>query len=414
MKVGRKPFYGWVVAIAGAVVFFAAGNFQYSFGVFVKPLINHFGWSRAAISGSVSIRFIVSGIVSTIAGALSDRYGPKKFILIGIILVGLSYMLTSRITDLWQLYIFLGLLTGLGLTTLYVPVMVAVTKWFGDKSASANGIALTGFSMAQVILPPAATYIIIRYGWSTCFFILALVAWGLGSLAWSFIKTPPNMNNKLQVESGEEFPETAEIPTGAKDQYTLSGALHTRTLWVMILFFMVVAGCYQMVAIHIVAAAIDAGITPESAAFILTLGGITNGLGRLIVGGIASKYGNKSTLIACLVLQALSLLALVSASELYVFYMVISVYGIAYGGVSPIMPALAENFFGTKSIGAIYGSIVFSYTVGAAIGPFLAGYIFDVTGSYSMAFLSATIATGIGFLLCLRLKPPRKRALISA
>lgn len=202
-KAGRKLSYGWVVAIAGAGMLLAAGNFLYTFGVFVKPLINKFGWSRAAISGCVSTRSIVTASISPIAGSLSDRYGARKFILPGIFLVGLSYLLVSRITSLWHLYFFLSLLTGVGMAALFVPTVATVTKWFGGKSALANGIVMSGFSMAQIILPPIATYLIVQHGWETCFVILGLAAWVLGSMAWFFIRTPPNTVNQPRTETRE-------------------------------------------------------------------------------------------------------------------------------------------------------------------------------------------------------------------
>ena len=202
-RAGQKLSYGWVVAIAGASILLVAGNFLYSFGVFIKPLINKFGWSRAAISGCVSIRSIVSGLVSPVVGAFSDRYGPRKFILLGIFLVGLSYLLASRITSLWHLYLFLGMLTGVGISSMLVPIMATVTRWFGGKSALANGIVMSGFGMAQIILPPVATYLIVQHGWETCFVILGLVAWVLGSMAWYFIRTPPNTVNQPQTKPRE-------------------------------------------------------------------------------------------------------------------------------------------------------------------------------------------------------------------
>lgn len=411
-KAGRKLSYGWVVAIAGAGMLLAAGNFLYTFGVFVKPLINKFGWSRAAISGCVSIRSIASGLGSPVVGAFSDRYGPRKFILLGVFLAGLSYLLASRITSLWHLYLFLSILTGIGIASMLVPAVATATRWFGGKSALANGIVMSGFSMAQIILPPIATYLIVQHGWETCFVILGIAAWVLGSMAWNFIRTPPNTVNQPRTEPREgDTPKAGETPSGAKDDYTLSEALRTRTLWIMFLVFMVVTSSYHLVIIHIIAAAIDTGISPEAAAIILTLSGVTNTLGRLTGGGLASKIGNRIVLVFCLAIQALSLFALVGASDLHVFYIIATVCGLAYGGVIPIMPTLAGSFFGTRAIGSIYGTLVTAGTAGVAIGPLLAGYIFDVTGSYSIAFLSATIALAVALLLCLLLKSPRRKAL---
>lgn len=414
-KAKGKLFYGWVVAIAGAGVILAAVNFQESFGVFVKPLIDTFGWSRTAIAGSVSTRSIMSGLISPIAGAWSDRYGPRIFILMGIILVGVSYLLASRITSLWQLYLFLSILTGIGNAAIFIPVMATVTKWFGGKSAQANGIVMSGFGMTQMIVPPIATYLIVQYSWETAFIVLGVVAWGLGTVAWYFIRTPPNIMNQPPSKSAGEgnTTKTSEAPMGAGNDYTLSEALRTRALWLLFLVFMVVAAGYQMVVIHIVVAAIDTGITPAAAAIILTLGGITNTLGRLTIGGLASKIGNKTVLVPCIIIQALALFFLTGASDLQTFYIIAMVYGLAYGGATPIIPTMAGSFFGTRSIGSIIGVLNTAFTAGVAIGPLLAGYIFDVTGSYSIAFSSTAIVMVITFLFSLLLKPPQRKALIT-
>jgi len=184
--------YGWVVAVFAAIAMVAAGNFQYTFGVFVKPLTGAFGWSRAAISMCVSIKNIVTAVTSPLIGLLSDRFGPRKFIMTGIFLVGLSYLLVSRTDSLWQMYLTLGVMVGMGMSLLVVPAVATVNRWFGKKSALANGIVFSGFGVAQMILPPVATWIIVRYGWETCFIVLGVVAWIVGGTAWSFIRTAPS------------------------------------------------------------------------------------------------------------------------------------------------------------------------------------------------------------------------------
>ena len=409
-EVRGKLSYGWVVVIAGAFVVLIGGTFQYSFGVFVKPLINRFGWSRTAISASITTRSITSGLTGPMVGALSDRYGPRKFILAGIFFVGLSQILASRITTLWHLYFFLGALAGIGISLFFVPIFATIPRWFGSKSALGNGIVLSGFGWAQIIIPPVATYLILQYSWETCFLILGIAALVLGTAAWSFIKTPPNtMNHPLVKPIEANAPKASDTPTESKDTYTLSEALRTPALWIMLLIFAVIAASYQMVVIHIVVAAIDIGITSEAAAIILSLSGTGNIAGRLILGGLANKFGNKITLIFCLAIQALALFFLAGATDLSALYIIVVVHGFGYGGSTPIVFTMAGSFFGTKSIGTIIGTINAAYALGIATGPLWAGYIFDVTGSYYTAFLYASIAVMISFLLCLLLKPPRRK-----
>jgi len=406
----RKLRYGWVVAIAGCVILVAAQNIQYSFGVFLKPLINQFGWSRTAISGCVTIRSIIGGSMSPISGALSDRYGPKNLIFMGVLIVGLSYLWASRLSSLWEFYLTLGVLTGLGTGCLLTPLVATTTRWFGSRSGLANGIVMSGFSISQVILPPVVTYLILQYSWGTCLLILGIAALGVGLGAWSFIKPPPSNVTNLGTSPGTgNMLKAVEAPL-ARGDFSLSEAFHTPTLWLLLIIYMIVAICYQMVVVHIVAAAVDEGATLEAAAIILSISGVTGMLGRIIIGGLANKFGAKIVLALCLAIQGPVLFFLAGASNIRLFYVYCAVFGFAYSGTTPIIPTMAASIFGTRSVGSIFGIINLGYTFGVAIGPLLAGYIFDVTGSYSGAFLSAAAALFLSFLVCLMIKGPKPKS----
>ncbi len=408
-KVREKFSYGWIVAVASGIAIMAGSNIQYTFGVFVKPLTNKFGWSRAAISGAVSGRSMVQSILSPIVGALSDRYGSKQLIILGICLAGLGYLLFSRLSSLWQLYVLTTLLIGTGSIFVTTPAIVAVTKWFGGKGGLANGIALSGHSLAQIIMPPLATYLFLKYGWITCFVILGPAIWIVGGIAWLFIRMPPSLAG--QVEAVPRADGRVGEKTSEQGSFTRAEALRTRTLWVMVTIYMIVATCYQLVVIHIVPAATDVGITPEAAAIILTLSGVGNTTGRLLFGLVASKIGNRTALVLCLGTQALLFFLLIGVRSLYLFYAILTVYGLVYGGATPLMPTITGSYFGTKSVGSIYGIVSSAYNVGGVIGPFLAGYVFDITGNYRIAFLLAGIVSMLAVLSCLLLKPPVREAL---
>jgi MFS family permease len=405
-----KLSYGWVVAIAGCIIIAAAQNTQYAFGVFLKPLINQFGWSRTAISGCVTIRSILGGSMSPISGALSDRYGPKKLIFVGVLIVGLSYLWASRLSSLWELYLTLGVLTGLGTGSILTPLVATTTRWFGSRAGLANGIVMSGFSISQVILPPVVTYLILQYSWGTCLRILAIAALGIGLGAWSFIKSPPRSVTNLDSSRGKEnMVKVVEEPP-VTGNYSLSEAFLTPTLWLLLIINMIVAICYQMVVIHIVAAAVDEGATLEAAAIILSITGVTGMLGRIIMGSLANKFGAKIVLALCLAIQCPGLFFLAGASDIRLFYVYCAVFGFAYSGTTPIIPTMAASIFGIRSVGSIFGILNLGYTFGVAIGPLLAGYTFDATGSYSGAFLSAAGALFLAFLLCLMIKGPKAKS----
>ena len=161
-----------------------------------------------------------------------------------------------------------------------------------------------------------------------------------------------------------------------------------------------------MVVVHVVVAATDIGTTLEAAALILTIIGVTNTSGKILMGALATKFGNRIVLSIALTMQIVGLLYLATADKLYVFYIIVPIYGFFYGAIIPIQPALVWNFFGGKAMGSIFGIVNIAYTIGGAVGPLLAGYIFDVTGSYYAAFLSAATATAAALLLSLLLRQP--------
>ena len=407
----KKLSYGWIVAIAGAAVFAVGGNLPNIFGIFIKPLIHEFGWSRAAISGVITTRGIVTGLTSTITGTLSDRHGPRKFILAGVLLSGLGYLLASLTINLWQLYLFLGVGYGVGMSLLLVPILGTSTKWFGSKSALANGVTLSGFGLSQVFLPPIATLIILQYNWQHSFIFLGIIALAIGTAGWYFIRIPPHsMAQSLKSQGEIDADYRRKNSTIVEEGYTFSQIMHTPTLWLLFMIYLVVAASYHLVVTHIVAAATDTGITPEAASIALTFSGITGVVGGLTLGGMANKIGNKTVLVLCLVIQALGVFCLAEADNLPTFYIISIVFGLAYGGTTPIVPALSAGFFGTRLIGSIVGILNVAYASGAAIGPILAGYIYDIHGSYYTAFILAGSALMITGIICLFMKTPRQRS----
>jgi len=401
--------WGWISAFAGAGILFAALNFQYSFGVFFKPISNYFGLSRAVVSGVVSVRSIVSGVISPLAGSLSDKYGPKGVVLVGIILAGIGYLLSSRIGNVWQLYIFISFI-GLGQGAILTPLLSTISGWFKEKAALANGILMSGFGMGQIVVPPVATYLLLNYSWKICFIILGIVAIILGTLAWSFVRSAPQ---EIILPSSQLDSERVDTKTNhIKAVFTVREAMGTSVLWKLLFIQIVNAITFQMMVVHVVAAATDKGISLEAAALILTISGITNTVGRLTISGLASRVGNKAALASSLLIQAPMLFLLATANNSGNFYLAAAVHGIAYGGVAPIIPTLAGSMFGRKSAGGIIGLTNLAYTLGIAIGPLMAGFIFDFTGNYFVAISLAGSMMTISFVLSLLLKPPQQRSIV--
>lgn len=397
----KRQLAGWATVAGGFLALFLTGHFAYSFGVLVKPMIDMFGWSRADISSIVSVRALVTAVISPVAGTLADRYGSRRMILLGIFLFGLGYFLASRATSLWQYYLTFGLLTGISNGIVLMPVVTSVTKWFGGKSARANGIVSAGMSIAQTVFPVVVAYLIPRYGWESSLIILAIAIWICGMLSWAFIKNPqPVTPNPVPVISGQP---------GGSTEFTLREAIRTRSFWTMFCIFFISALCFQMVVVHIVVAAVDLGMAVGAAAVILSVMGVSSTFGRVVLSGLADRFGARALIAVSLVLQAAALFVLAITTNTEFFFVTAVLFGLVYGCFMPVMPALTGVFFGTRFVGAIFGTVNTAYVLGAAIGPFLAGYLFDMMGNYYVAFVIGATLAGSGFLLCLTLRQPRKR-----
>jgi MFS family permease len=361
-----------------------------------------FDWSRSAISGIASARSAVFGILSPITGTLTDRHGPRRLVLGGIIISGLGYLLAAHISNLWQAYLFLGVFSGMASAAGYLPTITTVTRWFGNNAAMANGIVLSGFSLAQIALPPLAIWLLQDYSWTVCLTVIGITVWAVGAIAWSFIKSPP-----ATIDSGT-FVKTPSAPADEsyRHQYTLGQAARNRSFWTLFTVYAVYALCFQMFTVHVVAAAIDADISPTSAALILTLTGITNTIGRLCSGLVVPKLGKKLSLAIPLGTQIALLALLAVSTNTGMYYSIALIYGFVYGIIPPLIPVIIGDLFGNRSLGAIFGAMNGAYSTGMAIGPWLGGFIFDQTGSYVAAFFIAAGLMAGAFLFSLTVKPP--------
>lgn len=183
---------GWIIVIASLILLIGSFGTHLCFGVFLKPLSEAFGWTRAATSGAMSVVMGISGLIGIIVGKLTDKYKVRKIIIIGALIGGLSYLLLSNMNSLWQLYLYFGLGAGICVGSTYTPVNATVSKWFVEKRALALGIALMGITVGQMVLSPIIAYIITEHSWRTAYIVLSIVVFVTAIPAVILIgKTPP-------------------------------------------------------------------------------------------------------------------------------------------------------------------------------------------------------------------------------
>jgi OFA family oxalate/formate antiporter-like MFS transporter len=380
---------------AGFLISFIGIGARYSYGVFVKSLDTDFGMTRAATSGIFSAYMLLCCLLAAMGGWAMDRYGPRKVGMFMGVFTGLSLILTSQARAPWQLLITYSLFLSLGTGPAYGVVNSTTSRWFVKKRGIAVGITSAGGGVGAIALAPFATYLISNFDWRTAFVVMGLMS-GIGMIAASlFLIKEPGAMGSLPYGM-DPAPEKSPFPTKENNLdrpgVTLSHAWRMNQFWLLGLSWLFLALALHMVFIHVVAYAVDMGISPMDAAFILSLMGLANIPGRLLVGKLSDTMGTKSLGMSCALIQLGALIWLMGSGKLWMLYVFALAYGFLWGGSATVITVLTVDIFGTPSLGAIMGMMSSGWAIGAAIGPALGGYLFDVSGRYSSAFMVGAAA----------------------
>jgi len=286
---------------------------------------------------------------------------------------------------------------------MYTVLMSTVSKWFDKKRGIALGIASLGGGVGTMVLAPLSSFLISSYDWRWAFIITGFVIWVGVLIPSRWLRRDPHdfgllsdgVNPDTAVSNSENTVNKKPGSTGL----TLTKAVVTRSFWLIMFAYLAHAFCMFLVLTHVVPDAIDVGLSSQPGATVLSLYGFTTIGGRLIFGGTSDRLGKKFTTLISMFLQLSGALCLVWAKDLWFFYLAACIFGLGYGGISPTMAALVGDSFGVRYMGAILGVLNAGFGAGAALGPFVGGYIFDITASYFWAFASAVFAMGIAMLL---------------
>jgi MFS family permease len=376
-----------------------------SYGVFFNSLLTEFQWSRAVISGASSLAFFLSGLFAILVGRLSDKYGPKILMSSAAVFFGVGLMLTSQVSEIWQLYLFYGILFGIGLSAIDVISLTTTARWFSQSRGMMTGIVKVGTGAGQFSVPLLASILIAAYGWRQTYLIIGAAALLLlFALARILQRDPGDLRS-----SGSREEKTGTLAQCLeRDSLTTREALRTVQLWILCGANVLLVFCLLIILVHIVPHASDAGLSIAQAAGVLSTIGAVSMIGRFTSGMAIDHIGSKAIMVICFFVLIASLLWLQIADELWMLYLFASVYGLAHGGFFTAISPIVVEIFGITAHGAIFGIVVFSGTTGGAVGPFLAGQIFDLTGSYGLVFKMITVMSIIAFGLILLLKPIKR------
>jgi MFS family permease len=380
-----KFFYGWVIVAICTLMMAVGYGLIYSYSVFFKPLGEYFNWDRATVSGVYSASLIIRGAFSILVGWLADKYGPVKITVFCGIMIGLGLLLTSRVTELWQLYAAYSVVEAIGLSGTFGVATAVTSRWFTRNRGLALGIVSSGVGIGTLLIVPSAERLIKMFDWSEAYLIFGLIS-GVIMIAIAFFLKP--LPPQPLKEAGNQA-QSVEV--------SLRKAIRSPKMVLLILVFGFIFFCAQMIIVHLYNYATDIGIDPLVAASLVATIGVLSIAGRLIMGVGSDKLGNYNTLITCCVLLLTSFVLLIFVRSLWMLYLFAVVFGFAYGGEVPQIPLFLSKFFGTKALASLMGVILFVSNIGGALCPLVAGKIYDLDKSYQWAFILGAVI-GLGAL----------------
>lgn len=384
----------WSVVIAGVSILMCLGV-VYSWGVFLLPIDRDMGWGRAKISFAVSVLMLVFSVFMAIGGLLEKKIGPRKTACIGGLLVGTGWILASFSHTPLELYLFYGVIAGIGTGLSYMPSISNGIKWFPDKKGFITGIIVFGFGFGTAFLSPVITNLIDAYGWRTSMKICGVIFGLIIIFSAQFLKNPPLTEKNTDGSSTDNA------------LFSSIEMIKTNSFRIMFLTYCISMIAGMMTIGHLIAFITDKGFNALHGALALTILSVFNGIGRILFGYTSDIWGYKKTLLLLFTFIGSAMFVLYHANLLPAIYAISAIIGLCFGGFLAVYPALTAEYFGQRDFAVNYGLIFIGYGIGCFLGPVIGGLVHDITKSYFVAFYFAgTIALAGGFLIHYLLKKP--------
>lgn len=384
----KKILNRWIVVVGAVLIQLCLGA-VYAWSLFNTPLVDKFGWDRAAVVLTFSITILVFSIFTIIAGKVQDKIGPRWVATVGGILLGLGLLLSSRATSLTQLYIFYGFIGGAGIGTAYVCPLATCLKWFPDMRGLISGIAVAGFGAGSIIFKPLILAFIAGVGVSNTFLYLGVIYLVAVVIGAQMLAVPPEGYRP----AGWSPPATTAAGGNDFSPGQMFGTKQFYAMWFIYLF-----GC--MAGLMIIGLATDIGIELakldiSTAANAVVMVSIFNAAGRIIWGTLSDKLGRVNSLLIMYILAAAAMFGLSAIEITYASFLVLcSLIGFCFGGFLALFPSLTADYYGTKNVGTNYGIIFLAYGIAAILGPQVGTSV-----EFTQAFLIAAVLCVIGAVL---------------
>jgi MFS family permease len=404
MKTNKRSsfFYGWVIIAVSVITGMLVYGVRYSFSIFFPEILNEFGWSRGSTALMMSINVLVYGLMAPAVGTLSDRWKPKIMMSAGVVLLALAMVGCSFARQLWHFYIFFGVIAPVGTALCAWPILSpALMNWFATRRGLVMGIGQAGGGLSFVY-GLMAEYLILCLGWRYAYLALAFILISILLPLHHFVFHYHPESKGLKAYGSNDLKSDKVVEDSVLSRnWTVPLMLRTYQLWLLILTYFLFWGvsCFLVLA-HQIKYAEDAGYSAVFAVSIFALYGVAVLLGQLS-GVMSDRIGREKTMalsaVAALV-GLFSLIAVRDTSHPWLLYIYALGFGYGAGLFTAVINAGAADIFHGKHFGLASGMLLTGMGLGGAIGPWLGGYLYDITGSYDYALILCMACTVLGFV----------------
>ena len=393
----------WLPIVGGVLMNLALGSL-YAWSVFVLPLEQEFKWSRADTSWVFTIAIVCFALSFVVAGRLQDLKGPRICAFIGGVLVSAGFMLCSLTNSLTSLYIYFGVIVGIGNGFGYATPTPVASKWFPDKRGLVVGLMVGGYGAGSAILGPFATRLVGAVGWRSTFLILGAVFFVMTMIGTILLKNPP---------PGYRPPNWQPKPGAAAAGVDLPtrDMIRTPTFYALWVAYCLGATAGLMVISQLVPFARESGLTAAQATLAITVGAVGNAGGRILSGWMSDTLGRLLTLKVMVMASAVAMPFLfLMRTEVLLFYVLVAAVYWCYGTQLSVFASTTADFYGTKNLGLNYGVLFTAWGAAGILGPAIAGRVFVAFGDYRYAFFAAAGLALVALAALSIAKPPLRPA----
>jgi MFS family permease len=401
-------YEGWLVVGSTAfVVLLIASSFFYGFGTIFNEVIAEFGWSVAATALAFSLRSEVGGIAAPFVGAMVDRIGPQRVLFAGILVTAAGVLLMSFMTAIWQFYAAM-LVIALGTSSAGGQVgLAAIATWFRDRRSRAMSFMTLGGGLGGVLVVGVA-WLVEEFGWRSALRLLALAMVTLGLLAATNVRSRPRGHpqpidgvRRVDWRQGEDDDEIYDWGVPVRQVVTSKAFILISVSLVLNNFATAAFVVHQIPYLER-----ELALSKAVAGSTVALFTLTSIVGRLGFGILADRYSKRGIMAVSMALVAIGLPMLAVTTELWVAMLAIVLIAPGFGGSIPVRPAMLADYFGTKTFGSVNGIMALVMTTGGAIGPWVVGYVVDVTGGYELGWWISAAVVVLGIPAILAAGPP--------